>query len=385
MKLFGTYFILWCKRLLKRPLFLFTLLLMPLSVIFLQNCHTKQDAVIHVAIFLPEQSSDHILVELAQNMISLSNSAIRFYRCRTEASLRSDVAKGKAACGYILPNNLDTLLKNFAEKPSPILTAIRQEEDMRTRIVDEIILSKLYEPLSYYRLTNFLSKKQDISSKEKWIQDTYQKNNSSELLFRFEYANGDENFFLNNSHANFMLMPIRGMVSVLVLLCCLAGGLFRYSDRYRILPHMDSRRRRLCYLLSLFIPGLFAGTAGLITIKMTGTLAAPAAEIPAMLLFVFCCMSLANLLYVLFTHLEFYLAAIPVLVIGSLLFSPIFINLEELVPGIELLSRLFPTTYYLTAIHSSSSIASSFSLIALSSAFLICSATSASLYSRIKG
>lgn len=380
-----TCFILWCKRFLKRPLFLFTLLLMPLSVIFLQNCHTKEDAVIHVALYFPEKDADQTAENLTKKMISLSNSAIKFYKSRTPKALKSDVASGKAACGYILPKNLDAKLQGFVATPAPFIQAIRPEEDMRTRIVDEIVLSKLFQPLSYYRLTYYLSGKKDISSEETWIYDTYQKHNSSELLFHFEYANGDGNTLLNDSHANFMLLPIRGVVSIMILLCCLTGGLFRYSDKSGILPLMDTRKRKLCNLLSLLIPGLFAGITGLITIKMTGTMTTPAAEIPAMLLYILCCMSLANLLYIFCSHQEFYLAAIPVVVIGSLIFSPVFINLENLIPGTRFISCLIPTTHYLAAIHTSSSMISSFSPIVSSSVFLICSTTSAALYSRIKG
>ena len=150
----------------------------------------------------------------------------------------------------------------------------------------------------------------------------------------------------------------------MILLCCLAGGFFRYSDT-SILLLMDSKKRKLCSFLSLLVPGLFSGAAGLLTIKLTGTMTTPAAEIPAMLLFLLCCMSLANLLYVLCSRQEFYLASIPVLVVGSLIFSPVFINLEGFASGIRFLSRLFPNTHYLV--------------------FLICSDASAYLYSRIKG
>ena len=379
-----TCLILWCKRFLKRPLFLFSLLLMPLSVIFLQNCHTKKDAVIHVALYAPEQDSDQTAQELADKMVSLSNSAIKFYKSRTPEALRADIASGKAACGYIFPKNLDDRLQSFTAKPAPFILAVCSSDAIHTRIVNEIVLSKLYQPLSYYRLTHFLSGKRDISSEEAWLRNTYQKYNSSELLFRFEYADGTENTFLSDPHANIMLLPIRGMTAAMILLCCLAGGFFRYSDT-SILLLMDSKKRKLCSFLSLLVPGLFSGAAGLLTIKLTGTMTAPAAEIPAMLLFLLCCMSLANLLYVLCSRQEFYLASIPVLVVGSLIFSPVFINLEGFASGIRFLSRLFPNTHYLAAIYTSSSTTSSFSSIISSSVFLICSAASASLYSRIKG
>lgn len=385
MNEFTTCFCLWCKRFLKRPLFLFTLLLMPASVLFLENSHTKQDAVIRVALYAPDDDADQTSKKLVQTMVSLSNSAIRFYKCSNPKILKNDVATGKAACGYIFPKNLNTKLRSFIEKQTPYILAIRLKEDMRTRIVDEILLSKLYQPLSYHRLSYFLSQKQDISSEKDWLQNTYEKHNTSELLFRFEYANGEDNPILNDSHSNYMMMPIRGIVSVMILLSCLTGGLFRYSDKKNIHLFMNIKKSRICNLLSLLVPGIFSGITGLVTIKMTGISASPATEIPVMILYLLCCMSLSNLLYVVFEHQEFYLAAIPVLVISSLIFSPVFINLESFVPELAPISRLFPTTHYLAAIYTSSSSIVSSSLIISSSVLLFCSVTSAALYSWIKG
>ena len=60
MKQFTVCFAIYCKRLMKKTLFLFTLLLLPISVLLLQNCQTKTDAVVRVALYSPDKASYHI-------------------------------------------------------------------------------------------------------------------------------------------------------------------------------------------------------------------------------------------------------------------------------------------------------------------------------------
>ena len=78
-----TWLALWCKRLIRKPLLLFTILLMPLTTLFLQQCSTKQDAVLRVTLCLEPGSAEvsdngNLLTgngeELVKHMTSLSDA-----------------------------------------------------------------------------------------------------------------------------------------------------------------------------------------------------------------------------------------------------------------------------------------------------------------------
>jgi len=341
----------YCKRLMKKPLFLFTLLLLPVSVLFLQNCRTKTEAVVRVALYAPDKTSDSITEKLFREMISLSNTAVSFYEASTEKSLRQDIVDGTASCGYIFPKHLEEKLKEYAEKKEPYITAIRTEDDVRTRIVDEIVLSRIYRPISYHILASFLEQKTKSTPDSKKLSETFQKYSSDELLFRFEYANGDTNTFLNDSQANYMLMPIRGVISVMILLSCMAGGILWYSDAGNALFLMDYKKRHLCSFLSLLLPGLFASLTGLFTMKITGISENPATELLSMLFFLCACLSLVHFLRTVLPKKELFLASIPVLTISSLLLCPIFISLQTIAPALSSFSCIFPSTWYLSSLH----------------------------------
>ena len=351
MKQFTTCFTIYCKRLLKKPLFLFTLVLLPVSVLFLQNCQTSTDAVVRVALYTPDKTSDTVTNKLFREMVSLSNTAITFYEVSTEKSLRQDIADGKASCGYIFPENLEDKLKDYARKKEPYITAIRTEDDVRTRIVDEIVLSRIYRPISYQILASFLEKKTEKVPDTEQLSRTFQKYSSDELLFQFEYANGDKNTFLNDSQANYMLMPIRGVTSVMILLSCMAGGILWYSDAGNALFLMNNDKRRLCGFLSLLLPGVFASLTGLFTMQITGISENPVAELVSMLFFLCACLSLVHFLRTVLPRKELFLAAMPVITIASLLLCPIFISLQTIAPALSSFSCIFPTTWYLSSLH----------------------------------
>lgn len=353
MKEFTTCFFLWSKRILKRPLLLFSLLLMPCSVIFLQNCQTKQDALVRVALYTSAESNQHTACKLIDELVALSNSSITFYKSSTEESLRHDVFSGSANCGYILPENLDELLLEYVNSHKAFIKTIRPKKEVTTNIVDEIVLSKLYKKISYNILYIFLENKTNSAPDDVFLSQLFNKHADSDLLFQFEYADGTKNELLNSSQTNYMLMPIRGIVSVFVLLTCMAGSLLWYSDSQNgLVLLLDKKKQWMCKWLSLFVPGFFASIIGLVTIKMTGISQNLLTEIPAILLYLCSCIALTNFLRSVCQKRKYFLATIPIFVIGSFILCPVFIDLHNFLPEIAILNKSLPTTYYLNSIHS---------------------------------
>lgn len=307
-----------------------------------------------VALFSCAPESDALTENFLTEMLSLSNSSIQFYRCGKEETLREDVISGKAACGYILPEDPNQAIESYIADGTPFVRAIRAKHanNISLKIVDEIVLGKLYQPFSYSFLKNFLTQKTGEEPDEEELQNFYTANCSKELLFTFEYADKSSNAILNSETANYMLLPIRGIVSVLVLIACMSGGILWYSDqKSRLSALMDPKKRRLCSLLSLTLPAAFAAITGLFTIKITGIAERMLTEIPAMFFLFLGCCCLTHLLCHVFSKAEYFLAAIPVLAISSLLLCPVFISVSSFLPWTAPVSRLLPSSYYLTGLH----------------------------------
>lgn len=346
---------LWCKRLIKKPLLIFTILLMPLATLLLRQCSTRQDAMLRVALCLdpsPAQASaSPASEELLKHMASLSDASISFYLCKDKKELVRDVKSRKANCGYLIPANLEERIPNYVQKGAPFLTVIREKEDATTRIVDEIVLSKNYGSIAFHILEDFLEKNTDTSPDKEKLMQTFQSHASNELLFQFQYLSGEENAILQKKSIGILMLPLRGIVAAILLLACMAGELICFQDRMEGRYHqMNRRQKRLAALYSLLIPGLAAAIAALASIKIAGISGNLFREFPAMACYLFACLGLASLLGKLLPSQGFYLASMPIMLLLSLLLAPVFIDLGSLLPAMRKMGDLLPATWYLKSI-----------------------------------
>lgn len=357
-----TWLALWCKRLIRKPLLLFTILLMPLTTLFLQQCSTKQDAVLRVALCLEPGSAEvsdngNLLTgngeELVKHMTSLSDASISFYICRDRNQLIRDVKSRKANCGYLIPSDLEEKIPAYVQERKPFLTVIRGKKDVTTRIVDEIVLSKNYGTIAYHIMENFLSENTGTRPDRAELLRTFQSHGSNELLFQFQYLNGEENTIMQEKSTGILMLPLRGIVAAILLLTCMAGELLCFQDREEgKYSQMTRKQKRLATLYSLLIPGAAACIFALLSIKIAGISGSISRELPAMACYLFACLGLATLLGKLLPRQSIYLASMPVIFLLSLILSPIFIDLGILLPAVRKMSSLLPITWYLMGIQS---------------------------------
>lgn len=354
---------LWCKRLIQKPLLLFTIFLMPCTVLFLQQCHSRQDAVLRVALYsetdVPEEASDsgnntasHALLE---QMVSLSNFSIHFYVCESKEQLLYDIRTKKANCGYLIPSDLDRELLTYVQQKKPFVTVVREKDDVTTKIVDEIVLSKNYQTIAYDMLEDFLEQNTNTEVDKEKLKKTFQSYCSNELLFQFEYLNGEKNALLQGKHTSLLMLPLRGLLAVILLLTCMAGGLLCFNDQLQGKYYwMTSKQKALSTLYSIGIPGVTASLFALFSIKIAGISGGMPREIPAMFCYLFACFGLVVLLKNSFIKRSIYLASMPVMLLLSLLLPPVFIDITNLFPAGGKLAALLPATWYLNSIQNPS-------------------------------
>lgn len=351
MKTFFTLFPVLLKRLSKRPLFIITLLLIPLSVLFLVHTTKPEDSILEVAIYCPDAEQDSLSQTLADTLMSLSNSAIRFYPLEKQEMVYQAIKNQSADCGYLLPADLDRNISSYIKNGTPILTAVHTNNEMSTKIIDEIVLSKVYRTFSYQFVEHFLTTKLDTSIDTSSLKTSYDKYCKDELLFTFEYADGKTEKDLSQT-TNFLLLPLRGLLSVMILLVCLCSNFLWYEDQKTGLYKLLFPKARHCFtFLSLLIPAFFAGILGILSLLLSHTEKSILPELWAMAGLLAACMGLSYLLRNLLPSLPMYLACIPLLIVSSLILCPVFLSLGSFFPAISQINRIFPTRYYLEALH----------------------------------
>lgn len=347
------WFRLISKRLLKNPVFILTLFLIPAIVPGIRFFVRNTDSLMRVAVYTSSSSPGTTEQMLVKYLLDHSGRAVTFYQAGSEAELHKDVSEGYAACGYIIPDALDERICRFQTDLKPILKTIRQKNELRTKIIDELVYSGIYKFLSLDILNEFVRQKtnSDVSQKLKNMYHAYV---GTQAFFEYEMTDGSKNKILNTTDANYMLLPIRGMTAVLLLLAGMTGTLFFYRDRenglFAWLCEKEKRQIRILYLLA---PALLAGMSALLAIFLTGISSSPFNELLCMSLYLFDITAFCHLLSLLLPKPGWMLAAIPLFTTGSIIVCPVFIDLSATVPILRYIQKLTPVSYYLRSLYNS--------------------------------
>lgn len=144
-----------------------------------------------------------------------------------------------------------------------------------------------------------------------------------------------------------MVFPLRGVLSVLVFLAGLYGGVWWLQDRNNgVFLVLSQRMKNVGRFLYAFVPALLFAAAAELTMAITQTAVYPF-EIVKMLLYVMAVTVFAGILTLIVPDEKIMVSSIPVFAAASLLFCPVFVNLTQVVPFVGYFARLLLPYYYL--------------------------------------
>ncbi|MDO4166800.1 MAG: ABC transporter permease [Eubacteriales bacterium] len=352
MKTFRIWTWLLTKRLFHKPMFVLTLMLIPAFVLLLQFSIQSGDAMLRVALYTENADVNSSEGRLLSQLVEDSQHSIQFYLCDTLADLQSDVHNHRAACGYVIPAGLEEKLQQHETSATSIITAYHPKGAIETLLIDEILYSKIYRELAYDIAYRHICEKTK-QNPDHLLRTRYDQYHQDYSFIQFEYADGTQNQILNQADTNYMLLPVRGIVSILILLAAMTGTIFWYGDHaHHVFLRLTGYQQTMVKLLYSLIPAVLAGIIGFAAILLTGFAGPILQECIAMgLLFTGAC-AYCMLLRELLRNQAFYLSAIPISVTGSILLCPVFVDLTSHLPFLKPLQMLSPVYYYLRSIYS---------------------------------
>ena len=354
MKEIGTWLLLLGKRQLKRPAFLAVLVLIPLlcGLLFRAGGSDSQGVPVALACENPDA-----LTQEAMDSLCAQTGVFRFYVCG-EGQAARDVEARRAECGYVFPENLEQLLwEGQAEGSVQVYVS---PSSVAAQLSYEVVYAALFsgyaeEVFVDYMENNPLFAQEDPRSLEQEARDSYRENRDNGRTFSFVFerlsGGGESQEVEGGSFSASLAVSIRGMLAVFVFLGGLMGALDSLRDeRRQAYLAAPAGLRRWVPLLAVSVPAaltaLSAGAALLAAGLIHGLLREWGLLLAYWLLVTGFCALLADLL-----RREVLLcAAIPVLVMGSLVFSPVFLRLGSLLPVFRILEKLFVPTYYLNGV-----------------------------------
>lgn len=356
MKKILTWIFLFQKRILKKPMFQITILLIPILLFLLFTFNKSSDSLVRVALI---SGNDEYSQNFVKDLLDSSNHVISYYQCYDESQMRKDVLTGKAECGYIMPDDMPRKIAQFSSKKKQgIITAIVKKESISTKIVNEIIYGRLFSERAYPVLKDFINEKQPdrlTSAEDEKMYDAFSKYLIEPLMFSFEYADGSKNDLLNNddSSHNYYMLPVRGILSVLILVSSMSGVLMLSNDdRKNTWGFIRLSKRPAFNYFYIFMSILPIAICSLAAIFITGISTNVLNEIRLMVLYTLLLTGFSSLLKALIKNIYVLCSLIPVTVLLSLIICPVFIDIGSIVPQARFVRLFLPTNYYLDSIYS---------------------------------
>lgn len=364
MRQVGTWFILSCKRYLKKLSFFLILLVLPVITFWLRGVEETEGQEVRIAVY--SEAGDGLEGQLAAHLVDEEKNSrralFRFYQCSSEEQLREDVAARRAECGYVFSEGLREKLdgKNYRRSirvysaPSTVLDALSTEVVFgalmelydREIFVDYVLESQVIEGVVAASGGQEDEIKAQLKEQSGYLYDKWLNNGST---FRFEYGYRSRGGQVQDK-ASWRIFPVRGIVAVYLFLVGLYSAvMIGYDEAKGLFLPLSHGKRCACSIAVLGAPVFLGMLSCLTALKTGGSLEGLGREIMIMAGYgaAVCVFSYGVKMICRSPHLIG--AMIPFLLVGSLVFTPVFFDIRQFIPQMGWIERLFLPSYYLRA------------------------------------
>lgn len=333
------------KRLLKRWSFLFLIFLIPIIALVTMSAMNGESGVLHIV--LCNEGKEEIAENIIESIIS-RESVIRFSTSSSREDTEKMVINGNADAAWIFDDSFEKNLNKFTKgiKSTPPIKIIEREESIPLNISKEILFGAIYKETSYRLYRNYSEKNilanDTMSEKEiKSIYDSIENNNNVIEIEKLDAKT-------RKSNTNYLTTPIRGILSLLILLCALASSMFFLNDKSKgTYDWLPPKKQIWPSMASCLSASIISSIAVLIIIFLSGISLGTAYEIAAMFLYIIALTGFCTIFSLVFRSYGTLGALIPGILIVSLILSPIFFNFKILRP----VRLILPTYYYLQSVY----------------------------------
>ena len=347
------------KQFIKKPESFLLLLSLPILTILLSGIGKSQEQTIRVVCYFPgisasdtsdqflitdtDSSSDASLIVLAEKLFRYEGLYF-FDICNSEQEVFDAVAGNRAECGYLFPANLYTELLEGNLKE--LVTTVTSPSTTMLPVINETVYSLIFEGLAIDALNQYLSEDSSIAAEYDTLYDKndvaalYQKYLLNDSAFHFEYSGNPEEYRFTK--ASVLLSPIRGILSVLVLLSAFTGAISFYH--FAKTPVFNTWKMRIS---SVTVPVIYTMPVMLLCIYFAGLGTGLVKELLCLLFYGAACILFTLLLTLIIKKRVIFVSLLPLFILACLIFTPVFIDISVFLPAMKPLSYLFLPYYYL--------------------------------------
>lgn len=344
-----TYTFLFGKRVLKMPIVIILLFSIPIaSLVISLTAKDSGKATVSFGIYIEDDGNYSSAIK---ESLLHGDNAFFFCEYSDMEDLKKDVMLGKLEAGYVFDRDFskkiesgdfDDCLKTYYS-PATVMSSAG----------NEIIFSKIMQLCGYTIIGKYVDESPlDDVTKIKASKDLsriYEEYCHSGQVFHLdiETVSGVQ---INNEGLDDLgvTFPLRGVLAILIFLCSFTGSIAWCKDREQGI--FAPRSHSFCILSRILYPMipavlfLICSHIALMACGLAGSFISEmligARYLIITTVFCFLCSTLIK-------KSSLLISLIPVITLGSLIFCPIFINIETLIPALGFISKLFIPRYYM--------------------------------------
>ncbi len=389
MKSGGVWFFLSCKRYLRKVSFLLILLVLPAATFFVRGLEEKEGQEVRIAVcvetadskgtdgktaLLEEELLEALTKQEGDEEDADGSGLFRFYECGSEEEVKAQVASRQAECGYVFSGNLRGKLDEGDYKrcirvysaPSTVLA------DLSTEVVFAALM-KLYDREIFLDYVMEAQVLRDSGGESGWggeafdggmepggaegletlAGELYDKWLASGSTFRFAYRyqnRGGQGLDSEGGTEAAGVFPVRGIVAVYLLLVGMYSAvMLGYDEEKGLFLPLSSGRRLVCRMAVLAAPVFLAALSALGALRTGGCFGDLAREFGVMGVYVLAVCGFSYGLKIICRKPQVVCCLIPLVLVGSLVFSPVFVDIRQFFPEWGWVEKAFLASYYLRA------------------------------------
>lgn len=369
MRQMGVQFLLFGKRLLKRPVYLIILLLMPLSVFLLSRTQAESPSGIRAMLYVEgrDWNEREDLLDKIIGRLLAEDATVRFTLAESEEELKRAVLKQEADCGYVFPEDFSERLRKDDWKRS--VTFYCGEDTMIPMLVNELLYTSVFQVYSADAFINYMGTaygeeaggRTNAENKAEELLNLYLTNGST---FSFEYygesaeeGNDDQAYETYNYNKKTKktadltagVVPVRGMLALFMMLSAFCG-LVDHKRDHEAGRLVWVKNKRAVQFMMILIPTTGAALVSVICIRASGSWQGIGTEIASVIFYMFALTAYTMIWGLLFRSEHAVVASVPFLMIATILFCPVFWNLKSVLPVLQIMEKLFPVSWYLAMV-----------------------------------
>lgn len=344
------WFFLLSKRLYKKATFVAILVMIPLMVVAL-NIVAQQDSGFVTIALAQEDPDDEISAAIVSDLMT-NQRVIRFVKCETTEAAETMVTNLRADAAWVFPDDMQERIETFLatrRNKKPIVTVLLREETVPLRLSHEKLASALYThcaPTLYRSYARAKTPELDGLSDEQ-LMSYYSGFEQENELFRFAYPDSEQSTGGANA-GGYLVTPLRGLLSIFVLLGGLAAAMFYMQDERRgVFSWVRQSRLAAVSAGCQGIAVLNLSVVMLLSLAAIGMTVSLSRELLLLLMYMLCCTAFCSLLAQVCGRVNVLGMVTPPLIVCMVVVCPVFFNLGVF----RKLQFLFPPTYYLNAVH----------------------------------